>query len=1387
LKKKNATPVAQSKKSLAKAKESKRVAQTSSTVLVAGLVGLMLAEEGYAATPNKSNEEVKGAKKSGAKKTADTPSKEATPNAEQTPKDTQAETGSRVVISGDTAEIAEKLSVKPVANTDATREGNNKNKDALENTLSDSASSFPSASTAPANNAAEIVFPIPSTATNQMSSLLQDEQSWLEQSLAKTSKGLGGIFFSEAPNTAAIVNVLQAENQWVNETIAKTAQGQGSITFPSLSTAGTSSIANLLNQESRQVDLANANAKPGGSIDFAQNLGDAKQSMANLFAGESITIAGGAGKGEVSNPNVSVQVADSQPGGLGDGSGISMTEIGLGVLGLALAAAGGGGGGGGGAFSAITGGSSSSSFSGYVIDGYIYNAEVYRVDASGNRTSNIVYTDSNGQYTGLTGGSTSDKIVVNVTTSSVDMSTNVTFTSAITLYASGDSTVINPITTMIQSYVDTYGGTTANAQAFVTSSLGISNAIDYKTYNPIASNDVTIQTAAAKVANVLISGTSALTSSAGSDAAASAKVLSSLVGQMVGGATVNLSDNTTLTTVLNNAASAISPGATINSNLVDILKSANTISATTLSDLYEVQKIVQNNISKIAGDATQLAESATTLKALVTAAKDGQKVMDVSLASGSDTGTSSTDRITKLANPEFKISLTGVTTAAVGDVVMITVDGAISGTHTLNAADLTQKYALVQLADSQHLIATPKTFTALVGTGLVNASTQATLTPADVIGLNAIDVSFSTAKASGFLAFTFDGVAPTAPVITTGPINTNQLTQIISGTAEALATVEIFDNGVSKGAVKADANGAWSKSVNLASEGVHVITASATDIAGNTNTVSGTSKTYTVDLVAPNSPDLTAVGAVSVSGGNAIRTNLLSQAFTGTSEANATVKVYDNGTLLGTTTAAGNGAWSLTQNLLVTNGTNTITVKAQDAAGNISSESTVTVIHDTVAPSVAVSASLPSLTNNATQTLSGIAESGATVRVYDNAVLVGTTTAVNGAWQLSNVSLTANASNTITATATDVAGNTSSISTGVSITVDTTAPTKPATPTLANDTGSSSTDKITYAGTVNVAGTTSETGLSWQYSKDGGSTWLNGTGSSFTVTGDASYNTLVRFTDLAGNTSTNSNALVFTLKTLVDTPVTTGLQSDTGSSASDKLTNTGAVNVTLEPVSTSLAGWQYSTNGGGTWIDGTLPVSGTTGVLTLSGDGAKSVIIRQTDLAGNTSSTSTPFTFTLDTTVAAPTLSLASDTGSSSSDLITQSRVVNVSLAGDVASWQYSTDSQATWTTGSGTSFTAPTGDGSKTVWVKQTDSAGNTSTASSLTFTLDTTAPTASFNAIAGDNMISADEALAAVTITGTTSGAENGQSVIVSFVDGVNQAAINNKSYVVTDISEV
>ena len=50
---------------------------------------------------------------------------------------------------------------------------------------------------------------------------------------------------------------------------------------------------------------------------------------------------------------------------------------------------------------------------------------------------------------------------------------------------------------------------------------------------------------------------------------------------------------------------------------------------------------------------------------------------------------------------------------------------------------------------------------------------------------------------------------------------------------------------------------------------------------------------------------------------------------------------------------------------------------------------------------------------------------------------------------------------------------------------------------LAEDTGESGTDKITQNGLINVPGI--EVGASWQYSVDGGNTWVNGTGTSFTL------------------------------------------------------------------------------------------------------------------------------------------------------------------------------------------------------------------------------------------------------------------------------------------------
>ena len=94
--------------------------------------------------------------------------------------------------------------------------------------------------------------------------------------------------------------------------------------------------------------------------------------------------------------------------------------------------------------------------------------------------------------------------------------------------------------------------------------------------------------------------------------------------------------------------------------------------------------------------------------------------------------------------------------------------------------------------------------------------------------------------------------------------------------------------------------------------------------------------------------------------------------------------------------------------------------------------------------------------------------------------------------------------------------------------------------------------------------------------------------------------------------------------------------------------------------------------------------------------------------------------FLFDQPPAAPLPTLATDSGASAGDRITNSGVVNVTGLKSGATWAYSTDNGTTYTTGTGISFTL-TGDGTKSVLVRQTDVAGHTSADGTLTFTLDT------------------------------------------------------------------
>lgn len=189
-----------------------------------------------------------------------------------------------------------------------------------------------------------------------------------------------------------------------------------------------------------------------------------------------------------------------------------------------------------------------------------------------------------------------------------------------------------------------------------------------------------------------------------------------------------------------------------------------------------------------------------------------------------------------------------------------------------------------------------------------------------------------------------------------------------------------------------------------------------------------------------------------------------------------------------------------------------------------------------------------------------------------------------------------------------------------------------------------------------------------------------------------------------------------------------------GATAAESTQVGGVVTVTAEAGASVAV--SFSRIGGGTVIktvtgaDATpLSVVLEPSDLTTLGNGTIDVSAIATNAAG--SSTPGTISFTLDTLApAAPTFALASDTGSSSTDGITNNGIVTVSCIETGAIWEYSTDSGTNWNPGAGTSFLLGAGSyASGSIQARQTDLAGNTSTTPSqnaAAITVDLTAPTA-------------------------------------------------------------
>ena len=391
-----------------------------------------------------------------------------------------------------------------------------------------------------------------------------------------------------------------------------------------------------------------------------------------------------------------------------------------------------------------------------------------------------------------------------------------------------------------------------------------------------------------------------------------------------------------------------------------------------------------------------------------------------------------------------------------------------------------------------------------------------------------------------------------------------------------------------------------------------------------------------------------------------------------------------------------------------------------------------------VSPDTGVSTS-DGVTNATTIVLSGKADSGTTVHIYEGGNLVGTATA-NGTWSATLASSLSEGSHTFTANATDSSGHTSAFGGAFTVTVDITPPTGSATLlSVGPDTGANTTDHITSATSLTFTGTADSNSIVQIY--DGTATsaiataYADGSGNWTAISvgklADGSHSFTAKVADLAGNVGSASAALTMTVDSTAAVPVIASISTDTGSSSTDHITSdtTLLINGTAEANSTvsvflgsSPLGTQ-AVDGSGHW---TYDYTGTS----LS-DGSYTFTAKDTDFLGNVSSSSSAFTVTVDTKAPAPTItSVTPDTGSSTTDHITSATTLTLSGTTDASSKVTIFEG----TTQIGTATSNNTGNwtlagiletqGSHSFTASTTDAAGNTGVSAAFTVTVDTTGP---------------------------------------------------------------
>ncbi|NBC68376.1 hypothetical protein GT003_05125 [Paenibacillus sacheonensis] len=287
--------------------------------------------------------------------------------------------------------------------------------------------------------------------------------------------------------------------------------------------------------------------------------------------------------------------------------------------------------------------------------------------------------------------------------------------------------------------------------------------------------------------------------------------------------------------------------------------------------------------------------------------------------------------------------------------------------------------------------------------------------------------------------------------------------------------------------------------------------------------------------------------------------------------------IYNGSTLAGT--VASGTTFSVTG--LTANTAYTFTVKAKDAAGNVSAASnalsvTTSSASDTQAPTAPSSLTSPSKTATSvnlswTASTDNVGVTG--YDVYNGSTLAGTTAGTT----FTVSGLSASTAYTFTVKAKDAAGNVSSASNALSVTTnassDTQAPTAPSSLTSPSKTATSV--NLSWTASTDNVGVTG-------YDVYNGSTLAGTTaGTTFTVSGltaSTAYTFSVKAKDAAGNVSSASNALSVT---------TSAASGGSGSVTREYWTGVSGTSVSTIPTGTTPSGTDTLTSleGPTNWAD----------------------------------------------------------------------------------------------------------------------------------------------------------------------------------------------------------